>query len=292
MKVLTVITTTYNRSSCLDRLYESLLEQECHDFIWLVVDDGSTDDTKDKIKEWQDNNLVEIEYVYKENGGMHTARNLGYSLVHTELNTIIDSDDWMAPNAVHDIIEYWKANKENSYAGMITLNRDPEGNIIGTNLPENVKSCSYKDFWKKYQMRGDKKLVYRSELTKQFPYPEYVGEKFYPAATKFYMIDKSYDMLIADITTCIVNYNDDSMTRDKYAQYKSCPRSFMDYRKEMINIDLGIKENAKNMIHYVMEMSIAKEKPSQDIIKNPLFYICYLPGKLTYLYIIKTKKKY
>ena len=292
MKSLTIITTTYNRSYCLDRLYDSLLEQSCKDFIWLIVDDGSTDDTKDKVNEWAKEQKIVIEYYYKENGGMHTARNLAYEKVHTELNTIIDSDDWMATDAVKKIISYWESNKDDKYAGMITLNKDPVGKTIGSELPQGIVSCSYKDFWKKYHMTGDKKLVYRSELTRQFPYPEFNKEKFYPAATKFYMIDKKYDMLICDITTCIVNYNDNSMTRDKFAQYKTCALSFMDYRKVMIDINLGFKENAKNMIHYVMEMSIAKVKPHPQMQKKPLFYLCYLPGKLLYFYIMNTQKKY
>lgn len=292
MKTLTIITTTYNRSCFLDKLYNSLLSQKCKDFIWLVIDDGSTDDTESKVLGWQENREIEIEYFYKKNGGMHTARNLGYDLVHTELNTIIDSDDWVAPDAIQNIIDFWSANKAEQFAGMITLNRDPDGRVIGTDLPKNLKSCSYKDFWKKYHMQGDKKLVYRSELTKQFSYPEYEGEKFYPAATKFYLIDKSYDMLIANITTCIVNYNDNSMTRNKYAQYKTCAHSFMDYRKVMIDIDLGIKENSKNMVHYIMEMNFAREKPDKEMLKKPLFYLCYLPGKIAYLYISRTSKKY
>ena len=292
MKRITVITTTFNRAYCLKKLYDSLVEQKCKNFIWLIIDDGSTDNTKQIVENWKKNNLVEIEYVYKENGGMHTARNLAYRLVHTELNTIIDSDDWMAPDAVENIISFWDNNKDNRFAGMITLNRDPDGRIIGSDLPKGVSFCSYKDFWKKYHMKGDKKLVYRSELTKQFPYPEYENEKFYPAATKFYLIDQSYDMLVCDITTCIVDYNDNSMTRDKYAQYKTCANSFMDYRKLMIEINLGFKENTKNMIHYIMEMSIAKAKPDQKMLKKPLFYLCFIPGKLFYRYITRTNKKY
>lgn len=292
MKTLTVITTTYNRANCLDKLYNSLLDQECKDFVWLVIDDGSTDDTKTKIEEWKKDDLIEIQYAYKENGGMHTARNLGYKMVNTELNTIIDSDDWMAPDAVRKIIDFWNKNKDDKYAGIITLNRDPSGDVIGTDLPDNLKSCSYKDFWKKYHMQGDKKLVYRSELTKLYPYPEFDGEKFYPAASKFYQIDGTYDMLIANITTCIVDYNEDSMTRNKYAQYKNCPKSFLHYRRLMMNYNLGVIDNIKNMILYIMALCVAKERVDRTIPNKKLFCLCYLPGKVFYHYIMNTNKKY
>lgn len=292
MKRLTVITTTYNRAYCLDRLYESLLEQSCQDFVWLIMDDGSTDNTKQKVDGWIQEDRISIEYHYKENGGMHTARNAAYALVHTELNTIIDSDDWMAPEAVKNILSFWDENKDDRFAGMITLNRDPDGTVIGTDMPSGVKECSYADFWIKYHMKGDKKLVYRSELTKRYPYPEYEHEKFYPASSKFYLIDQDYDMLLCDFTTCIVNYNDDSMTRDKYAQYKTCPLGFMHYRRVMLKIDPGLKNKIRHMLHYIMENSIAKTRVDKEILKNPLFYLCFVPGKLFYWYITHTKRKY
>lgn len=292
MKTLTVITTTYNREYCLKQLYDSLVGQPCKDFIWLIIDDGSTDNTKSIVEKWKRENVIEIEYHYKPNGGMHTARNYAYQMVSTELNTIIDSDDWMAPNAVEKIISFWNENKKDEYAGIIALNCDTSGHILGTRLPHGIKSCSYKDFWKKYKMKGDKKLVYRSELTKLFPYPEFEGEKFYPASYKFYQIDKKYDMLLLNETICVVDYSDNSMTRDKYSQYKTCAFSFMHYRKEMIKLNLGIKSNIKNMIHYVMETSIAKCKFDREILKNPLFFLCFIPGKLFHAYLKNTNRKY
>lgn len=292
MKTLTVITTTYNRAYCLEQLYQSLISQQNNDFIWLVIDDGSTDNTKELIDKWQHEGLVEIEYYYKQNGGMHTARNLAYEKVYTELNTIIDSDDWMAPDAVDNIITFWNKNKDEKHAGMITLNRNPDGEVVGSDMPDNVTSCSYIDFWKKYNMKGDKKLVYRSELTKQYPYPEFENEKFFPASLKFYLIDKDYDIFLCNFTTCIVDYNDDSMTRDKYAQYKSCPLGFMYYRREMLKFNTGFKTKVKNMLHYIMEYSIAKTPIDKEMLSSPLFYFCFIPGKMFYYYITRTKRKY
>ena len=117
-RTLTVITTTYNRDYCLHQVYESLLRQTCDDFIWLIVDDGSTDNTKEIVQGWQAENKIEIEYYYKPNGGMHTARNLSYEKVHTELNVIIDSDDWMTDNGVELIVECWKKYGSDKYYGI------------------------------------------------------------------------------------------------------------------------------------------------------------------------------
>ena len=92
--ILTIFTPAYNRAHTLPRTYESLCAQQCKDFIWLVVDDGSSDNTAELVKEWQQkDNGFEIRYVYKDNGGMHTAHNTAYALIDTELNTCIDSVD-------------------------------------------------------------------------------------------------------------------------------------------------------------------------------------------------------
>ena len=106
MAFLTVFTPTYNRADTLLRTYESLCVQDCKDFIWLIIDDGSDDCTAQRIDSWKHKeNGFEIQYIYKENGGMHTAHNTAYENIHTELNVCIDSDDKMAPNAVRKIKE-------------------------------------------------------------------------------------------------------------------------------------------------------------------------------------------
>ena len=106
--LLTVFTPAYNRAYTLPRTYESLCIQSSKNFLWLIVDDGSTDNTADLVRKWQtENNEFEIRYIYKENGGMHTAHNTAYANIDTELNVCIDSDDCMAPGAVEKILAKW-----------------------------------------------------------------------------------------------------------------------------------------------------------------------------------------
>ena len=116
---LTVFTPAYNRAHTIHLCYNSLLRQSCKDFKWLIIDDGSTDNTKKLVESWiKNDNGFEIKYVYKENGGMHTAHNLAYQLIDTELNVCIDSDDYVADEAVKKIIDFWKKNGSNKYAEM------------------------------------------------------------------------------------------------------------------------------------------------------------------------------
>ena len=105
MATITVFTPAYNRAKTLPRTYSSLVKQDCKDFVWLIVDDGSTDETGELVKKWkQADNGFEIRYIYKENGGMHTAHNTAYENIDTELNVCIDSDDCLAEGAIKKIV--------------------------------------------------------------------------------------------------------------------------------------------------------------------------------------------
>ena len=118
--ILTIFTPAYNRAHTLPRTYESLCRQSCKDFIWLIVDDGSADNTVELVHDWQSrDNGFTIQYIYKENGGMHTAHNVAYANIHTELNTCIDSDDMLADGAVEKILRKWAEVKDKGYAGIV-----------------------------------------------------------------------------------------------------------------------------------------------------------------------------
>ena len=137
MELLTIYTPTYNRITLLERLYNSLLDQTCKDFIWMIVDDGSNDNTKEIVEKWLKNeNGFKIEYFYKENGGVHTARDFAYTHCKTDLLVSIDSDDWLVNNAVEIIIDFWKENGKKEYAGVFGKCMLSNGDNIGTDFPE------------------------------------------------------------------------------------------------------------------------------------------------------------
>lgn len=257
------------------------------------MDDGSTDVTNQLIQKYKDEGIIEIEYYYKPNGGMHTARNAAYEKVHTELNMIIDSDDWVADGAIGRIIDFWEQNGREDIAGIISLDADKGGNIIGSKAPDNLRECHFQEYWNKYKMNGDKKLIYRSDLTKLYPYPEFPGEKFYPASYKFMLIDQDYRMLVTNIVACIVDYNNDSMTYDKFAQYKSCAKGFAHYRNAVIGLTKNPVRIAREMIHYIAESKYAgNENYIRTSVKPVYALLCAPIGLAYYKYLNNTKKKY
>ncbi len=131
--LITIFTPTYNRGFCLPVLYKSLQKQETYNFEWLVIDDGSTDNTKDLFTAWQkENNKFKITYLYQENGGKHRAINRGVQLAKGELFFIVDSDDYISKNATKRMAEMYSEIKDNQhFAGISAMRAHFNGKRIG-----------------------------------------------------------------------------------------------------------------------------------------------------------------
>ena len=232
MALLTVFTPAYNRAHTLPRTYESLCRQDCKDFVWLVVDDGSSDNTAALVRSWQEQeNGFEIRYLYKENGGMHTAHNAAYEVIDTELNVCIDSDDCLADGAVKKILDKWCSVKDLGYAGIIGLDADLDGKLIGKGFPDGLTETTLTGYYAAGGS-GDKKLVYRTDVIKQYPpYPVFDGEKYVALAYKYRLIDQDYKLAVLDEVLCNVEYQPDGSSGTMWKQYLRNPRGFAFWRK-------------------------------------------------------------
>lgn len=261
MKLLTVFTPTYNRAHTLSRTYESLRGQDCKDFIWLIVDDGSVDNTAEMVAEWQKReNGFEIQYIYKENGGMHTAHNTAYEHIQTELNVCIDSDDKMAPGAVQKIKDTWETIRERGYAGIIALDVDFEGNIIGKGFPKDMEETTLGGYYAAGGA-GDKKLVYRTDVIKSVPpYPVFEGEKYVGLVYKYTLIDQKYKLYILNEVICEVEYQADGSTGTMWKQYLQNPRGFAFLRKIAMQYPQSKKRLVCDCIHYCSSSIISQNK--------------------------------
>lgn len=267
MKLITVFTPTYNRKELLERTYKSLIVQTSKNFIWLIVDDGSSDGTEEVVNLWkkQDNGF-EIVYVYKQNGGMHTAHNLAYKNITTELNVCIDSDDMMPPNAIELIEEFWLKNKCEDVAGIVALDSDFEGNILGGKIDSKIKKATTLELYNKYKTTGDKKFIYRTDIiTSVEEYPEYPGEKLVPLGYKYNLVAKSYPMLILNEVVCLVEYQASGSTNNIIKQYvKSC-NGYADSKCLNLSFKQNFKREIKDVLLYIACSIIARRK---NIVKN------------------------
>lgn len=261
MVMLTVFTPAYNRAHTLQRTYESLLLQSCKDFIWLIVDDGSKDNTAQIVKEWQSkDNGFEIQYIYKENGGMHTAHNVAYENINTELNICIDSDDKMGDDAVKKILDKWEDVKDKGYAGIIGLDSDFENNIIGKGFPNGMTETTLVDYYAGGGS-GDKKLVYRTDIIKSVPpYPVFEGERYVALAYKYRLIDQKYKLAVLDDILCNVEYQLDGSSNNMLQQYIKNPKGFAFWRKVSMKYPESKKRICIDCIHYVSSSILAKNK--------------------------------
>ena len=290
MEFLTIFTPAYNRAHTLPRTYESLCAQDCKDFIWLIVDDGSTDNTSKLVKEWKGKeNGFEIQYIYKENGGMHTAHNTAYENIHTELNVCIDSDDRMPLGAVGKIKKTWELIRNSGYAGIIGLDSDFDGNIIGKGFPNGVIDTTLGGYYAAGGA-GDKKLVYRTYVINSVPeYPVFPGEKYVGLAYKYTLIDQKFRLFVLNEILCEVEYQSDGSSKTMWKQYLNNPKGFAFLRKIAMQYPTSKKRLIRDCIHYCSSSQIAKNK--SYIRESPKKFLTVLCTPMGWLLTYVVRKK-
>ena len=287
MKTLTVFTPTYNRRHTLCRTFESLCRQTTDDFNWLIIDDGSTDGTRQWVLslgavadpsgicfDWMGRPLPQsdenhftvftrmnnseasllIEYIYKPNGGLYTGYNVAYFTIQTELCVCIDSDDYMPDDAVKTIVSIWKSRSAIQSARNIVL-----GGIVGLDynvvskkpigglFSEDNKVC----YWEDLHHTGDSKHVMRTDLMRRVaPQIGFQGERDFNPYYMLMQVCNEYPVLVVNENFCWVEYqtSGDSMSAGIWKQYVRSPRSYAKYRIMQLQMKHGIDLKRKVML--------------------------------------------
>ena len=294
MVTLTVFTPTYNRAYCLHRGYEALCRQTLKDFKWIVVDDGSTDNTRELVETWQQaDNGFEILYIYKENGGLYTGYNAAIAAADTELCVCVDSDDYLTDDAVEKAVGHWKKYGSEAYAGVIGLDCLPSGEVLGDCFPDQ-QSINLIDLkLGKYPIHNaDRKNVVRTDLYKAVaPMKEFPGEKDFNPHYMHIQISKTHDFLVLNEKLCVVEYQPDGMTNSIFKQYLRSPRSFREMRLlDMALNGASLKFTAKKTIHYVSSCILSREPCIRTSPRKLLTVLLYPFGVLLTLYLVWFKK--
>ena len=291
MKSLTVFTPTYNREYILTVLYKSLLNQTSKDFEWLIIDDGSKDNTSKIVQKWINENKIPIRYIHQKNMGMVAAHNTAHHNINTELNVCVDSDDYMPYYAVETILNIWEKNKTSSSMGMIGLDAYKNGEIIGTKFPDNVSEASFSELLFKYNIKGDKKYVLRTDLIKKhLPYP-YIPNEKYPAPSYLYLkLEEDYKFLLLNEVLCIVEYLPDGNSMNKIKQIFQSPNAYALYRIARMEHPYNYKDKFKNAIHYVSNKLIGNRK---GLLKDsPAKFTTILAFPFGYIFSLYLKRNY
>lgn len=292
--MLTVFTATYNRAYCLVKSYDALKRQTSKNFKWLIIDDGSTDNTKELVESWIGiKNDFEIEYLYKGNGGLHTGYNVAIEHMNTELCVCIDSDDYMPDTGVALITDFWNKNRNCNYAGIIGLDYLLDGTSIGGNLP-NVKSIFLLELVEKYKYKGDAKVVYRTELLKKVaPQPTFSNEKNFNPIYLMYLVDKEYPLLVLNENLCFVDYQINGMSDLIFKQYANSPNSFAALRKLYMTMPkASLTYVFKQNIHYVASSIFARNIRFVGQSPKKALTVLAIPfGIVLYFYILHINSK-
>ena len=250
--LITVFTPAYNRASFLPNIFECLCKQTFHGFEWIVVDDGSTDSTKEVMKKIvAEPHTFPIKYIYKANGGKHTAINIGAREAGGELFFILDSDDRLPIDSLKTVAKYYYQIQNNpNFGGVSGIDGFTNGDVLGSGLPSPIIDASTIDIRYKYKVKGDMAEVFRTEVMREFPFPEIRGEHFCPEALVWNRIAKKYKLRFFNKIIYLAEYQNDGLTANIIKMRMKSPVGSMMTYSEMLSLDIPLLQKIKASINF------------------------------------------
>ena len=290
----TVFTPTYNRAHLLPRVYESLKQQTFRDFEWLIIDDGSKDNTREIVEPWQGAAPFPVRYIAQPNGGKHTAVNRGAREAQGRLIAILDSDDWYVPQALERFLHHWNsipASGQPAFAGVTGLCSYPSGELIGSRFPADAFDSDPIDLRYRYHVQGEKSGVVRADVLRQFPYPENIG-KYISESVVWNRIARSYKTRFFNEVLTVKEFQPGGITRDgRLLQVRNSQASLFTCQELLAIADrLPLKVRVKTYANYVrhsLHQGVCFTKQVAAVPSKAFFCCCYAVG--AYLKIQDTR---
>lgn len=288
MSNITVLTPAYNRGTLLEKLYESLCAQDCKDFEWLIVDDGSTDDTSEHVEQMKQTADFPIFYHRKENGGKHTALNYAYQFIKTPLTFIVDSDDSLTGDAISYVNEIYKRYKnESDLCGFSFLRGKPDGGYLSTSgVPQDGMKESYVECRINRNIGGDMAETWYTHCLKEYPFPEFQGEKFLGEDIVWIRMSEKYKMRFFNRVIYISDYLEDGLTNNRRKHNIKSPNGCIARSEAFLDSDSNIKAKIKAALQYQIYGRFAQidlSKMYQKTNSKGLFVLCFLPAQILYI---------
>jgi len=286
VKLLTVFTPTFNRSSLLSRCYNSLLKQTSNDFIWQLIDDGSTDGTEDTVNNFIREGIIDIVYIKKENGGKVSAINRSMEVTQTELWMCLDSDDYLFDHAVEIIKSHYSEIFDNpSVCGMLALRSDKYGKPMQKkSLPSSISYSTQQNVRYNMKIPPEYAQIYKVDIIKHYSYPLAAGEKYMPLSYVPDLLDQKYQLLLIHEPIMICEYQNDGITKNKKKLVISNPESYKIFRLQQIKYSTSWTNCIKACISYDTACIISRDY--NIIQKSPrriLTVLCFPFGLLDYI---------
>lgn len=287
MKSITILTPTYNRAAYLPRLFESLKAQTNRDFLWLVVDDGSEDDTENLIASYGQQG-VELRYIRQENGGKHTALNRGIAEIQSELTFIVDSDDYLPENAVETVLAYHEKYRGTpGLCGYSFLRCHGDGRVNTAYFPSDELIGSYAQVRINGGIGGDKAEVFYTEILKKYPFPVFPGEKFMPEDAVWMQMSGPYQMVHMNKNIYYCDYLEGGLTNTGRRMKVHSPRGMILRSKVYLDDPaIRMKVKVKMMLLYQVYgrfAGLSARELRRDTGEKALWYLCKAPAFIIWL---------
>lgn len=285
--VVTVVTPTYNRAKELNDLYQSLILQTAKDFTWLIIDDGSEDNTQDIVTAWITESKIRIDYKKKNNGGKHTALNYSYRFVTSPLIFIVDSDDHLTPNAISTIIEKYNLYKDESdLCGFSFLRGKPNGGYLSTGgVPQNNLKESYVECRINRKIGGDMAEVWFTHCLKEYLFPEFEGEKFLGEDVVWVRMSEKYKLRYYNDVIYISDYLDTGLTNNRRKHNIASPKGCVNRAEAFLNSNVIFSQKIKAMLQFIIYGRFARFSYNHLFKRSKrklLYMACFIPAVIIY----------
>lgn len=287
----TVFTATFNRGSFLKRVYKSLLAQSYKDFEWLIVDDGSSDDTESIVQEFIAFGMMPIRYFKQINSGKHVAINLGVREALGELFLILDSDDACVSNALERFIYHWNKVDKNNFSGVFANCMSSTNKLVGSRFPQDIFDANFIDIYYKYNTTGDKWGFFRTDILKEYPFPVFFNEKFLTEAIIWNKIALKYRTRFVNESLLLADYQSDGLSGRSLELRINNPLGAVSYYQDFLKLPVSFYWKIRNLLNYIRfslhgNMDVVKKFSDLDgcwrffyILVFPLGYLIYLRDK-------------
>lgn len=284
--MISVFTPSFNRAYILTQLYKSLCRQTCQDFEWIVVNDGSSDNTDTLIKQFQEENKISIRYFYIENSGKHIAINKGLSEALGEWFFIVDSDDYLEDNAIEIISNIsHEINNNSDFVGLSGVRMSFDGKRIGGRFPIQVIDSDAIKIRTVHKIKGDLAEVYKTDIIKKYTFPAFPNEKFLTEAYIWLKLAADgYKIRYTSHGFYKCEYRSDGLTAKMTRLRRENPIGATSFYSEYIKLGIPFTEKCKSAINYwrfypCLVANSEYSKPRINKIWNifrPIGYIMYL----------------
>ena len=293
--MITILTPTYNRGYIIKKAYESLLTQSDKNFEWLIIDDGSNDNTKEIVNDFIRENKINIRYYKKENGGKHTAVNYGVKKAKGDIIIILDSDDFLTSDAVEKINKYWiKYCNNEKICALSFLKMYPNEKIVGKRYNGSEIISDHISFRYNKGILGDMAEVFKTSVLKKYPFPVFGNERFLSETIVWNKIALDYKTVYINEAIYVCEYLEDGLSKNCLKSRIKCPIGSLENAKVFLNQKFKLSIRIKNSIIYTGFSLIARKK-IKEIIKysdSDLLVILFIPlGFLFYLFLLYNKRK-